>query len=400
MLSTAVPVFSSRGTDHRDEKGVALVVAMIVVVMVTMLGAVAVSQAIEGYHTSGVTAKGLQSDSAARAGVDSLVADVANALSNGQDVTCQSLSSSFNAGETAVNAASGEGYTLWYYYLQDAGPPSTATLSALATQALDVADGRPNPGTPGWECTTGSTTVLSAATLSTLTSTQYIAVGAIGTSTSVANGWSQAPEVAVVEVSPDLYNFTDGVYGGVEINTPGNLQLTGSGPTYTNGAIDCGSTNDYYSGDVWALGGVTSGACQIRGNLFVSGSLTMNGCSAPDVTGGVYATGSVTLEGGCEVEGDVVSNGNVDYGGGAWNLGNIYAFGPNTTALPDCSGTNTSVCLDSGKNPESTNVYSASGLIDVKNAPISGSANRNTPWPTCPPPVSSGVSCSGGDLAP
>ncbi len=379
------------------------------VAMVTMLGAVAMTVAVSNSHLSAVTRKILQSQAAGRSGVDAVAASVQAALASNGSLTCQSLSSAFNWSSSgsplgASNAASGEKYDLWYYNDLTSTPPTATWLSAFASDAQQAATGKSVtwPSGTGTCSTSSATTVLSQTSLSIQSAPFYLAVASAGLSTSTANSWATKPNIAVFELNESVTSsFTDGLYGNDYINTPGNLQISGAGSIYTNGQLNCTSTNHYLSGDVWALGGVTSGDCKVSGNLYVTGAVSLTGCSPPDIYESIYSTGNVSMSGGCEVEGNIVSNGTVNFSGGADVLGNIYAFGANGTS--NSCGTSTSVCLDSGAGQGSSyqadNVYSANGQVTVANAAIDGTSYSRTAWPSCPVPTGSGVTCSGGELA-
>jgi hypothetical protein len=441
-----------------------MVVAILLVLMVTLIGVTAVSQTLDSSYRAAVTNTASELVAAARAGADAEVANLEQEAAAGQSLTCLSGGAVDSAGGGAANAASVEEYGLTYYAVDTSASQAVADLAGSETTG------------PRYSCS-GTPTITGPSGASTW----YLAIESVGT-TSAKVYYTAHPTIAVVSFAQgNSANFNDGLYGGEEINTPGNMVMTGSGATYTNGQLQCNSTNHYWAGDVWANGGVTSGDCQIRGNLYVNGAVDMTGCTAPDVTGGIFATGAVWMSGGCEVEGDIVSNGDVAFSGGADTLGNIYAFGrdasstslvetslssglstgaPVTTlpvqALPGSisagttivvtSGSDTqswtasasassgatsisvasqapndaypagsdvetlgspcgtSVCLQSGAGKGSSyqadNVYSANGTIEDTNAPVSGTQYPNTAWPTCPAPGGSGVSCSGGKLAP
>ena len=443
-----------------------MVLAILLVLMVTLIGVTAVSDTVEGGYRALATNVASELVAAARAGVDAEVANLEAEAAGGISLTCLSGPGTIDSlGSGAANAASAEGYTLTYY-----------AVDASASQAVQDLSGNGLVG-PRYECSGTTPTPIIPVPVS---STWYLAIEAVGT-TKAQVYYTAHPAIGVVRFSEGASsNFNDGMYGGEEIATPGDMVMTGSGATYTNGQLQCNSTNHYWAGDVWANGGVTSGDCQIHGNLYVSGAVEMTGCTAPDVTGGIFATGSVWMSGGCEVEGDIVSNGDVAFSGGADTLGNIYASGTdgNSSSLSETSlssplasssavaslpvepltvgmsagatvvvayngqserwnvssrvlsgstsipvtlqtpsyafpagsivetvGTpcGTSVCLQSGagsgSSTEAANVYSANGTISVTNAPISGSEFGATPWPTCPVPGGSGVSCSGSALS-
>jgi hypothetical protein len=117
------------------------------------------------------------------------------------------------------------------------------------------------------------------------------------------------------------------------------------------------------------------------------------------------------MAGVCEVDGNVVSNSTVDFSSGAWTLGNVYADGTDTIYKPpvpgkhatyagnDCGGASTAVCLDSGHSPQAKSVYSAQGSVTNSNAPILGTANASTAWPSCPVPAGSGLTCNASSFS-
>lgn len=366
----------------RPDDGSAMVLAILLVMLVTLVGAVGVSESLAGTYSSGITNKGVEMVAADRSGADSEVANVEKEASSGSTLTCPSAQVQLDGvGAGAANAESAESYDLTFYAVDTSASAALSDLSGSETTG------------PRYSCATTPDIPVPAS------GPWYLAVQSQGaTSSGISTGIvaGSSPSVAVVEFSQVSTNsFTDGMYGGEDITTPGDLVMTGSGATYTNGPVDCSSSNDYYAGDVWAAGGTTSGACQVHGNLYVSGNATLTGCTAPDVTGGLYATGNVDMSGGCEVEGPVAADGDVSYSGGAWSEGNIYAYGADAGST--CGS---STCLASGHDPQADNVYSANGDIHDSNAALSGSQYPMTAWPTCPLPAGSAATCSGGELAP
>ena len=195
---TRAPAIRHNGfpTAPDREKGAAIVMALLVVVLILLLGAVLVSETLASGHNAALTSKSVQVVSAARAGTSAGIASLETALGADNtgvstDLTCQSITSTSNyngnvgAANGAGNAASAGWYTLYW---------GLATGSGGQTQALTDAESAADTGASlPWQsgadlsygkCGTSSTSqIMDASTLRTLASTDttiWVAFEAVG----------------------------------------------------------------------------------------------------------------------------------------------------------------------------------------------------------------------------
>ncbi len=217
------PSVKSRVAARRDptargkrERGAALIAALLVVTLVTMLGAVALQESINAGHQGASTAKNLQTVSAGRAGVDSVLAGIqsvkAQAVLNGGTANppCPSINTANSTGG-AVNAASRETYSLWYeVMLAEPDGPDLSQFGDAVQQLLDE-----NPSATTWPTGANAPSLPSdwrqapsycgpAGSMQGLSpgNTYYVAVAAGGNTSSTANGWVGKPSVALLELQP------------------------------------------------------------------------------------------------------------------------------------------------------------------------------------------------------
>ena len=183
--------------------------------LVTMLGAVALQESIDANHQGATTAKNLQTVSAGRAGVDSVLAGIqsvrAQAVLNGGSANppCPSITTASTVGG-AVNGASKETYSLWYEVFSS--QPDGPALSEFGDAVQQVLDS--NPGATTWPTGPNSPTLPSgwlapsycAAGMQGLSATagaiNYVAVAAGGDTSSSATAWVGKPSVALLELQP------------------------------------------------------------------------------------------------------------------------------------------------------------------------------------------------------
>ena len=145
---------SGPAAQGKRDRGAALIAALLVVMLVTMLGAVAMQESIDANHQGATTAKNLQTVSAGRAGMDSVLASIqsvrAQAVLNGGSANppCPSITTASTVGG-AVNGASKETYSLWYEVFPS--QPDGPALSQFGDAVQQVLDSTPAPrrGLPG-----------------------------------------------------------------------------------------------------------------------------------------------------------------------------------------------------------------------------------------------------------
>ena len=340
----------------QDERGVALVVALLVVLMVTMIGVTAMYATLNGSYSSHVTKKYFQVQTAGQAGNSAAIATINSAINsdnmfiqNGTGVavplTCTSTASSaaYNSNAAGAGAAGDPASKGWYTVVYaTSGTSAAAAEAALGTTV-----------TTGWTagtCATSGTTIMSEPTFASQSSNWWIAVQSTGaTSSSVYN--TAHPTISVLGIVPIIKPstaFNENMFGNVSITSSGSVVETGS--VYTPSPLEC-NTSTTYNGNAWFGGGTSStGSCTINGNLYVDGSI--NFANSTTVTGTVYATGSVTATTGSIQLGNIVSDGSVTFPSKA------------TTTI-------------------SGSVWSK-GTITVANGTVTGSQYPNTPWTTVP----------------
>jgi len=212
------PVWKPGARRVKNDRGVALVVALLVVLMVAMLGAVAAQEALNGSHQGAATAKDLQTASAGRAGVDAVLASIqsvsaASVLGGGSaEPPCPNVTAVDSPGG-AVNGASKETYSLWYELFPSTGEPDGTSLSQFGDAVQQVLDSDPGATTwpssadsllpSGWPapsyCGPGD---LMGPLSEGASATYYVALAAAGDTSSTANAWVGKPSVALLQIIP------------------------------------------------------------------------------------------------------------------------------------------------------------------------------------------------------
>ncbi len=391
------------GADRRGDRGAAMIAALLVVVMVSMLGTVALAEDLNGSHQSASTAKQLEVATAARSGVDVAAASVEAQLSaNAGSLSCP-VDGSINAGGTgeAVNGASVESYSLQYAVFSSGTAPTSA-------QVADMAGG----SEPGELSCAVQPTIQTSTQLSAEPATWYLALAAQGASSSTAYQWAGPSSVVVLEVVQGVVtgaltaNFPYTMEGWNGIQNGGDMTLDGSAYAST---LTC--SNGTYNGNVFAgtpaspVTNWSSNGCAIDGNVFVDGTMTLaqlqgsshGSCSG---AGSIFVTGDITItNAGATICGDVVSNGTVTIQGGTiwgsvfaaqgvdmtgWGTvkGSIYSGGP----VDISAGT---VASGGGfcSNGSCTPAVFADGPVSVSAGSVKGNVVANgdltvTNWPT------------------
>jgi hypothetical protein len=369
------PASDRRGRRWKSEKGAVLVSALMVVMLVTLLGVVAVTEAEGGSNTAAVVRKHVEVLAAANAGASAAVASVESQASTvtaqNQDLNCASLAASQDLLKTApngaANAASGEAYTLYYDVftsqpttteLDDIQASPSASLSAFSNYSaggICSTSGSSTPIVP--PSSSGSTWFLVLASSGATASNAYGASAGTG-KTSVVDlqlNWSAASTttISTTTTTPasssttttvpstttttgvttgQLTSFDDAMYGksiypGQSFCNP-VTGCPGTGDTYTNGQLNCSNSNNYMgnvvANDTTDAYAVIGGDCYIEGNLYTNGAIdiTSGGGGFPcpasgsgtdwDVCDNVYVTGSA----------------GVTIAGGFSIKGSVYANGP------------------------------------------------------------------------
>ena len=408
---------NKRGPWWRSERGAVLVSALMIVMLISLLGIVAITEAENGSNAAAVVRKHMQMLGAANAGVSAAVASIENQAasitSQSQDLTCGSLGGNQDLVATgangAANAASGETYNLYYDIftsqpttteLDDiqAAPTGTSTFSTYSNYSAGgscassgstqiappssaggtwflvlASSGSTASSAYGAGSGTGKTTVVDlqmnwAAASTTTTSTITTTTTPSSTTTTVA------PTTTTTGVTTgQLTGFTDAMFGK-NIN-PGQsfcnpvTGCPGTGGTYTNSQLNCTNSNNYmgnvFANDTTDTDAVVGGDCYIEGNVYTTGSIDMSSggggfpCPASgsgtawDVCDNVYATGSA----------------GVTIAGGFSIKGSVYSTGPvNLSGGADMGGS----------------IYSQSTVSVTSGTTVSGKIYQNCTSTTCP----------------
>lgn len=274
---------------HRDEDGIALMMAMMVIFVATILAVAALGLANHSLSATGLDRNRTQSVGAAEAGLDNAVYLIQHAGANLPCTDSGTLSTSPGKASYSV--------TVNYY---STNPPSGSPLSCNGTLP--------------------STSIAAAAEI---TSKAYI-----GSSSATGRAME-----ALVALSPQD-GLGDAIYGYNLISLSNNAtmnRMAGStapdADLYTNGDFVC-SNNE-----------------TIDGSVYAQGSITANNGNTCSVTGSYEAVGPVSLDGKMTVGHDVVSAGpgssstvtlkNVTVGG------SVTAAGAVSTQNTTISGTTT-----------------------------------------------------------
>ena len=276
-------VLRGRAPSRRDDQGITLVVAMMVMGVVMALSIVVVTVAITTAEQSGRDRQRTVAVNAAEAGVDAAYALI---QSSGTSLPCAWPAS----GTTAVNAA-----------------PDVATTRAEITYFK--AD-----GTPLGHCPTAAD------------------VGADAPATAMVDGFGETNSLAgappatrhmqaLINVKPifgDSLNKAIFADGTLTFNN--QTTLTGSnGPNadvYTNGNFVC-ANNQSYAGSVYAQGTVTvQGSCTVAGDIWATGSVSNSSGANGSVGGRVISnSGNISLPGNFDVNGTLLANGTISWSG-------------------------------------------------------------------------------------
>ena len=241
-----------------DERGMAMVIALIVSFVLLTLGTVVIAQSVHDVESSGLDRRRLQSINAAEAGNNYYYAYLQSTKVT--TLNCQPIT------QTIASA------------------PATATFTA----------------TPTFYDATG--TVMPCSSATPFTSTYYPASVAITTTGSVTNQTSRTMQT-FIRLTP--------VYGGF-----GQAILSNSAASFTNNFELYGNNGN--DGDIYILNGnlSISNTPHIRGNVYVpQGSLSMSNNS--NVFGTVWANGSITLSNSASVSTNAISSTSSISGSGA-----------------------------------------------------------------------------------
>ncbi len=232
---------------HGDERGMALVVSLMVAFVVLMLSTIVVAQSIHSLDTSGMDRRRLTSVNAAEAGTAAWWEDLQTTPLSTLD--CSAKSETLKSG------------------------PSEASFAAEAT--FYASDG---------------TTVMDCATFSNENYPEYVKVSSTGTS----EGGVPREIETFARLSP--------IYAGT-----GSAIMSNHGATFSNNFDIYGLNGN--DGNVYVLtGNLTVGnSTEIRGSVFVpNGSATLT--NSAHIHGGLWALNAVSMSNNTRVDGDLRSN--------------------------------------------------------------------------------------------
>jgi len=266
-----------------EDRGVTLVIAMMVMGVASSLAILVISVAIQVNRDSGKDRQRTVTINAAEAGVDAVYASV---QSSGVALPCRWPAS----GTANADAA-----------------PDRAT--AYATVSYFDAAGASMP------C---SSNILNAASVKPATAV----VDGYGTGPSIAGAPIRTRHMqALLNLTPVYGNsLNKAIFANSTLTFSNQTTLTGnSGPdadVYTNGDFRC-ANNQNFAGSVYAQGTITvQGTCTIAGDAWAKGSVTYSSGSNGSIGGRVLSSnGAITLPSNFNVNGTLLASGGISWGG-------------------------------------------------------------------------------------
>jgi Tfp pilus assembly protein PilX len=263
----------------RDERGMAMVIALLVSFVLLILGSTIVAQSIHNAESSGLDRRRLQSVNAAEAGNNYFYAYLQSTLVT--SLSCDPVP------QTIASAPATASFTATPTFYDGADPPNAISCT-----------GMPFTGTHPWDGSSGYPSSVSVQ------------------STGTVSGQTPRTMQTFIRLTP--------VFGGF-----GQAILTNSGATFPNNFDVYGNNGN--DGDVYILNGdlTISNTPHIRGNVFVPlGSATIGGSS--NISGTLWTNGSVVLNNPGTISTNVISTTGSISGSGA--------IGGNATAGTTISG--------------------------------------------------------------
>ena len=255
--------------------GVALVAAVAVVMLVTLLTGTLLAYALAETRQSGRDRQRSSAVMSAEGGVDMMLAQMQG--SSLATLPCSAATSSSQSAPDTTGIAT----TVTYY--DAAGVVLTCPLAAGAAVAQAL--------------------VKSTATTNSLA--------------------GQAPAARAIE---SLVQVTPGsalskaIFGNAGVETNGNLDVNGSAPgridanVFSNDHITCGTGS--YQGSLIVQGTITLGACNVAGNAWATAGVT---ASSTSIGGVLVSAGNAALADSTSVTNTVRTSGTIkDTGGGSW----------------------------------------------------------------------------------
>ena len=270
---------------RRDEKGIALISSLMVMMVVTMLGIGAVAIAQHNLTATATNRKEVQSIGAAEAGIDLTINSLQNAVppcSTSGTLSSAPTTSSYSVAIT--------------YYSSFPGSP------------LNCSDVQAGNSIPLW---------------AQLTST--------GTTTAAGFG-NRVMEALVQMTAIPSAAFNKAIFAQGNLTFNNKTTLNGNGKNnadvYTNTSFTC-TNNEQFYGNVYSEGDMTgSNTCSTSGDWWAAGKITASGNGS--VGGSVYAAGCNDTTKGCSA--GASTSGNI-------SLSNNYTVVKNATAKGTISPT-------------------------------------------------------------
>jgi hypothetical protein len=274
-----------------EERGVAMITALLVSVIVVSLSAVAIELAVHNVGTSAYDRKRVQAVSAAEAGIDA---------------TMEQLQTAQAQSDGTINL-----------------PCSYVPGSALAFQSTPVSlqmfPGAQYQVAVGFVDKNGTGLACSAVQSGAQTPTSaYITSTGVATATSSSIAVSRTLYTQVTLV-PNT-GFTQALFSNGQFSSQNQFTITGynsnNGNIYTNGDFVCNNNSTVY-GSVYAQGGATVGSsCTMAQDLWTVNSIAFS--NSAEVKGNLTsATGGFTMLNSSKVDGNVKVAGTCTNGGTA-----------------------------------------------------------------------------------
>ncbi len=323
-----------------DERGIAMLAALMCVIVIVSLTVVAVQQSMGSLSGLAQTRKTLQTVDAAEAGLQYEINTVRThaASAPGTAFNCPK-------GNIPVTLSQSTASTLPQPNIADPASVGAYTLSATIATAVPTTttacSGSLTVPTPNaqnqWYALIKSQGTTSASTGGPATGRTLEALVKIDanqvTTTTVAPSTTVPTSTTIVPTYGAMGNFNEALFGQTSLVPGGSFYLTdpsgnNGANAFTAGPLVCGNSNTF-QGVLQAYAPTStdaaSGSCIVSGSLFVDGPVALTTGAA--LYQNVYSTGAVDLNGGFTISGNVYANGNVTVEGGATIHGTIYANG-------------------------------------------------------------------------
>lgn len=277
----------------RDERGIAMITAILVTMVVLALGIVALQLATHSVYSSAYDRKRVQAIAAAEAGINAVYSRIQNStpaqLADTTSATSSLCGTNPFTGNMAMDPTAQYAVTITYYGTY---PPSGSPL-ACANLASTIAQIQKKNGSFAADITSVGTAVTS----------------------STVNSVSRTLQ-AEVQLQPTTA-FQKAIFSNGGFGQNGNLNnvtITGSdganGNVYTNGDFGC-NNGTTIQGSVYAQGtGDLENSCQVVGDLWTGGNITLGGNAKPAVGNDVTSSqGNLTITNPSTVGGSVKVDG-------------------------------------------------------------------------------------------